>query len=114
MIKERLIRQKIVGISFLAGFLLIAGGFLWSFLSLRGLAEPFIIHWNAARGINQIGGLMDLIIMGAFGELVIIANFFIALELDVRDRFLGKLVAAATLFFAFLLFLTFRAIIAVN
>lgn len=107
-------RQKTISISFLAGLLLVVGGFLWAFLRLRGLSQPFIIHWNAARGINQIGGPADLVIMGAFGVMVVIANFFIALELDVRDRFLGKLISAATLFFAFLLFLTFRAIIAVN
>jgi hypothetical protein len=41
-------------------------------------------------------------------------NFFIALEFDARDRFLGKFTAVMTLVFATLLFIAFAAIINVN
>ena len=48
-----------------------------------------------------------------FGRKVIV-NFFLALELEARDWFLGKIVAAATLVLSVLIFIAFAAIISVN
>jgi hypothetical protein len=98
---------------------LILGGFVWAFLELRIVAASsagtsLILHFNDIDGITSVGGLGTIWFMGAFGVLVAIMNFFVALEFDARDQFLGKFLASLTLVFAVLLFIAFAAIISVN
>lgn len=87
---------------------------MWAYSALRDVQGPLIIHFNNFVGINQIGSLTVLLGVGAVGAVAVLINFFIALELEARDRFLGKLVVAATLLFSILLFISFAAIISVN
>ena len=56
----------------------------------------------------------DLLNTAIFGLVVVLVNFGIALALEERDRFLGKLIAAATAVFAILLFIGFSVIMSVN
>ena len=44
----------------------------------------------------------------------VVDNFFVALELEARDKVLGKVTAGLTLVMAILLFLGFVAILSVN
>lgn len=75
---------------------------------------PLIIHFNDLEGITAVGTPTSLAFMAALGTAVVVINSLIALELEERDRFLGKLTAAVTLVFAVLLFIAFAAIINVN
>ncbi|MEK7546685.1 MAG: hypothetical protein AAB536_00680 [Patescibacteria group bacterium] len=111
---QKILRHKTVSIAFLLSFLFIIGGWLWAYFSLRKIQQPLIVHFNNSAGINQIGGLGDLAAVSAFGIVFLILDFLISLELDERDRFLGKLTAAAGLFLAVLIFIGFAAIISVN
>ncbi len=111
---NRILRFKLVAGLGLAAILFVAGGWIWAYFTLRRIAQPLILHWNALIGINLVGGLSDLTVIGIFGLSITLVNFFIALTLEERDRFLGKLVAGATFFFGLLLFITFAAIIGVN
>ena len=69
---------------------------------------------TTSPGITAVGSPTNLVFVGFLGTVVVIMNFFIALELEARNRFLGKLVAALTLLFAVLLFIAFAVIINVN
>ena len=121
--KVRLARA--VSILSAGAFMLSLGGGLWAYFALRGAATApgamqgaggtqVILHWNDLSGITSAGGLGAVVFMAIFGVAASLLNFAIALELDARDRFLGKLVAAATFAFAVLLFIAFAAIISVN
>lgn len=99
---------------FSASFLFVVGGTIWSYLALRGIAQPLILHFNNFAGINQIGSAANLLRIGGTATIFVLLNFFLALELEDRDAFLGKLLAAATLFFGILLFIGFATIIGVN
>jgi len=108
-------RHREIALMSLAAFLFSAGGTLWCYLSLRGVANtPLILHFDDLSGITAVGGLRALTAIGILGSLFTVINFFLAVELDLRDRFLGKLIAILTLIFAILLFLAFSAIINVN
>ena len=111
----KIIRAKAVSVLCFLSFLFVLGGSLWADLALRGVANaPLILHFNDIDGITSVGSLATIIFIGLLGLAIVIMNFFIALEFDARDRFLGKFTAVLTLIFAILLFIAFAAIINVN
>jgi len=75
---------------------------------------PFILHFNDMVGITSVGDLSVIIFMGVVGIVATVMNFFISLEFEERDPFLGKVMAGATLVFAVLLFIAFASILNVN
>ena len=112
--KDKILKFRIISSIFLASFIMVLGGTLWAYFSLRGASGPVVIHFNDLTGINLIGGYSDLIMMGIAGLIFIFVNFLITLELEERDRFLGKLAAAATVLLSILIFIALAAIISVN
>ena len=111
---DKIKKYRVVSLSLLASFALTAGGFFWALCALGGTHGPVVLHFNDMQGITSIGTLGDLLWMGAIGMAIVVINFFIALDLEARNRVLGKIVAALTLAMAVLLFLAFAAIINVN
>ena len=111
---KKFIKFKAISSVFLLSFLFVAGGWLWAFFALRKISQPLIIHFNDFLGITQIGGLNDLTVVALFGVISLVLDFLIALELEERDWFLGKLAAAFGLFLGILLFIGFATIISVN
>jgi hypothetical protein len=111
---RRLAKFKAMTAGFALSFLFIAAGWLWAYIILRKINQPIILHFNNFLGITRIGNLTDLAETGIFGLLMAVINFLLAFNLEERDWFLGKLMAAATLFFGILIFIGFAAIISVN
>lgn len=114
---KKISRAKAVSVALVAALGFALGGWLWAYSSLRGAAAagtPLILHFNDISGITAVGGMASITFMGILGVAVVLLNSAIALALEERDRFLGKLAAAMTLAFAALLFLAFAAIINVN
>jgi hypothetical protein len=88
---------------------------LWAFAALEGTPSgPLILHFNDMNGITSIGSFGSIVAMGILGIVIVVIDFLVALDLEARDRVLGKIVAAMTLVMAVLLFLAFAAIIKVN
>ena len=112
---KKITKSKGVSIVSLISFAFVTAGSLWAYFALRGVANgPLILHFDDLSGITAVGSSASITFMGLFGMVVVLMNFAIALELDARDRFLGKLTAAITLIFSILLFVAFIAIINVN
>ena len=111
---KRILKFRLVGSVFLSSFLFVSAGMIWAYFALRRIVPPLIIHFNNLTGINQTGDLTDLLKVGVTGIVFVLMNFFIALELEERDIFGGKLLAAATFFVSALIFIGFAAIISVN
>ncbi len=111
----KLKKYKGVSITSLVALAFAMGGALWAYFALHRIgATPIILHFDDLSGITAVGGLGDLMLAGGAGIAIVIVNFFLALALEERDRFLGKLTAALTLLFAILLFIGFVAIMNVN
>ena len=91
-------------------------GFLWAYFRLLNIVGngPLVLHFNDMDGITNVGNLWGIVSMGVLGIAVTVVDFFIAMELEERNRFLGKMVAVASVFFAVLLFITFAAILSFN
>jgi hypothetical protein len=115
---KKIIKYRFVSLASLASLAFVVGGFFWAYGVLRSAIgphmEPLILHFNDLDGITVVGRFSDILLMGILGALMVIINFFIAMELEERDGVLGKIVATVTLVLAILLFLGFVAILNVN
>ncbi len=110
-LKEHRLVAALCGIA----FAVVLGGFIGSLAALRGAyGGPLVLHFSDLGGITDIAGIQPINFIGAFGLLVVLMNFFIAVELDRRDSFLGKFLAAFTAAFGILLFIAFAAILNAN
>lgn len=112
--KEIFLRYKELILEMGASLLLVLGGALWSWLTLRGIKEPLIIHFSSYTGINQIGSLSDLLAISVTAAIIIFLNAAVGWELEHRHKPLARMVGLTTLFLAALLFIGFVAIISVN
>jgi len=110
----KIVKFKTVSLLCLIGVVFIAGGTLWAYYALRGASGLLIVHHNNIQAINNVGRAEDVVKIGMTGLVAAILDFFIALELETRDKILGKVVAAACLFSGILIFIGFAAIISVN
>ena len=111
---KKILRFRGVSIMSLGSVALSLGGACWAIISFARLGTgPFIVHFNDMTGITS-GGIDLVVCMGILGSVITVMNFFITIELEERDPFLGKLMAGGTLIFAVLLFISFAAIINVN
>jgi hypothetical protein len=114
MIKN-ILKYRLVSLLSLASMLFVLGGSIWAYVVLLGSgSSPYILHFNDIDGITRVGGIENLVLMGILGFFIVVINFFVALELEARDKILGKVVAGLTLVMAILLFLGFVAILSVN
>jgi len=111
---KKISKYKITSGIFALSFIFVAGAMAWAYAALGKTSGLLILHFNNAVGINQIGGFRELVGAGVTGIVLVAVNFAIALELERRDWFLGKLLAAATLLLSVFLFIGFAAIISVN
>ena len=114
MIKN-IIRYRLVSVLSLASLLFVLGGAIWCIVVLVASgSSPFILHFNDIDGITVVGGIFNIIFMGLLGVFIVVMNFFVSLELEARDKVLGKIVAGTTLLMSILLFIGFVAILNVN
>lgn len=100
--------------SFAVAALFAASGWLWSWLALRDIRTPLILHFSDYTGISQIGGLAEIHGIGATGLTLVGVNFLLAVALRPRSPDWARFLAVATIFLAILLFMAMAAIISVN
>lgn len=96
----------------------IVGGAAWAFAALSAIGQPLIIRFNghagSTYGIDQVGGMRDIWGLAFLSFAILVVNTVLAVTLDRRDTFLGKLLAFGALVYGVLIFLAFTAIIRVN
>jgi amino acid permease len=108
---KKLVKFKTIGLIFLASFIVVCGGALWAYFILSAAGGALTIHFNDIAGINQLGRVSDLLLVGGTAAIIVVVNFFLTLEIAARDKFFAWLFTAATLVFAILIFIGFAAII---
>lgn len=110
---SKLLRYKWTGIAFALSITLVVAGWIWAWIRLRG-AGSITLHFSPYAGINHTGGMMDLHAFGLLGAVIITLNWLIAISLEERDWFLGKLMAFSSLVLGALIFIGFMVIMNVN
>lgn len=112
--RQKVRKYKVTSLAFLASFILVFGGTIWAYVTLHASSQPLILRFSEYAGITKIGTITDVIGFGVFGLFLVAFNFFLAINLQEREWFLGKLLTGATFFVAVLIFITISAIISVN
>jgi hypothetical protein len=100
--------------SFGASALFVLGGWLRTWLALRGIQSPLILHFSDYTGINQIGGMAQVHGLGITGAVIVGLNLLLARALQEHESRWARILAGATLFVSILLFMALAAIISVN
>ncbi|MEK7507823.1 MAG: hypothetical protein AAB602_01940 [Patescibacteria group bacterium] len=111
---DKILKSKVLSAIFLASFGFVSAAVIWAYAATKNIDGLIVVHFNNSAGISQAGTFLDLFLIGITGAVMVVVNFILALELEARDFFLGKIVAAATLFFSILIFIAFATIISVN
>lgn len=107
--KDKYLRA-IFGISFIILIFI----FLLALLKLGNVATPLIIHFDAYKGIDFLGGKAEVfgILISVFSMLLI--NAFLANFLYNRERFLSYILGFAGLGLMILILIAVSVIISVN
>ena|SRR6185437_2824310 len=112
-------KHRLTSLIGLASIFLVLGGFFWAYGMIgpgagTSLGAPLILHFNDMEGITAVGGFVDVIYMAILGLLMILIDIGAAFALEERDPVLAKVLSAAGLVLAVLLFIAFTVIINVN
>ena len=109
IVKDKYLRA-VFGISFAILIFI----FLLALLKLGGVTAPLIIHFDAYKGIDFLGGKMEVfgILISVFSMLLI--NAFLADFLYNRERFLSYIFGFAGLGLMILILIVVSVIISVN
>lgn len=105
---------RLVTLSHLLALALAAGGWLWAWLMLGNSSHSLILHFNELSHVNQRGDFSDLSGFAVFALGAIIIDYFIALELESREKFLARILTVSSVGLGLLIFIGFAAIISVN
>lgn len=108
------LEHRVASLAFMASFLMVFGGWIWTWIELKGISQPLIIHFNEYMGITKTGSFTDVSWLGVFGISAVLVNFLIALEMEKRGWFWGKFMSLANIFLATLIFIGFLVIMNVN
>ncbi|MEK7481880.1 MAG: hypothetical protein AAB464_00560 [Patescibacteria group bacterium] len=109
IVKDKYLRA-VFGISFTILIFI----FLLTLLKLKNIAFPLIIHFDAYKGIDFLGGKMEVfgILISAFSMLLI--NALLANFLYNRERFLSYILGFAGLGLMILILIAASVIISIN
>lgn len=102
--------RVVVGIS-LALHTIIAAIVLVKFLPRR---EAIVLHFDAYRGIDFVGGRIDVVGLLLSGYVMLALNFLLADFLYTRDRFFSYILAFASLLLAVLFAVAMMIVYSVN
>lgn len=84
------------------------------YLYFAGISNFFIVKIDTLRGINFLGGKMDVLGILISGALLTAINIVLSAKLYYRDKFLANLLAFFTLFLSLLILISVGVIVAIN
>jgi len=110
---ETLKRNYFIYLTMFFSLVLVITSFLNAVYQLKNITQPLIINFSDGK-INKVGNLGNIWVLGIFSLLILPIDFFLAVYLDKREKFLSKMLASAALFLAVLIFILFSVIVSVN
>ena len=94
-------------------FSLLCAG-VWVVFALSSLGQPQILRYADSMGIFKIGAVGDILMLIITGMIFTVANYFLAISLEGRNKFLSLLTSAVSIFVSALIFIAVSAMIGVN
>lgn len=87
---------------------------VWVVVSLYSSEQPQILQYASSMGIFRIGSVWDILMLIVTGMVFATANYFLAISLHERNRFLSLLTSAVSILVSALIFIAVSAMIGVN
>ncbi len=87
---------------------------IWVIFALSSSSQPQILRYADAMGIFKIGSVGDILMLIITGMIFAGANYFLAINLQGRNKFLSLLTSAVSIFICALIFIAVSAMIGVN
>lgn len=112
--KETVKKYRLASALFAFSLFLTIYASIWAYVVLGSSSQPLILHFSEFAGITKTGSGIDLVLLGVFGCLLVLANYILSVLLESRERFLARLLAGGTLLLSVLIFISVSAIISVN
>ncbi len=114
MVLLNFIKDKYLRVVGPVSFLILFLAAIIFYLSLGSTAGPLIIHFDVHKGVDFLGGWLDVfgILITAF--IILSINFFLSTFLYERERFLSYIFAFTSLLLSILILIAISVIINVN
>lgn len=87
---------------------------IWVIIALSSSNQPQIIQYANSLGIFRIGSVWDILMLVFTGIVFAVADYFLAISLCGRSRFLSLLASSVSVFICALIFIAVSAMIGVN
>lgn len=87
---------------------------VWVVFTLFSSGQPQILRYTSSSGVSRIGSAGDILMLVITGMIFAIADYFLAVSLYNRSRFLSLLASAVSIFISALIFIAVSAMIGVN
>lgn len=114
MFSYNFIKDKSLRLVFGLSFSILVFEFVFIYLKLIGADTPLVIHFDAYKGIDFIGGKTEVFgVLFSFSAMLVI-NLFLAEFLYYRERFLSYLFGFIGLWLSILILIVVSVIISVN
>ena len=109
VIKDKYLRV-VAGLSVL---LLVIAGIIF-YLGVGSITTPLVVHFDPYKGIDFLGGRMQVFGIIVAALVIILINLFLADFLDSRERFLSYIFGFASLELTILILIVISVIISLN
>ncbi len=109
-----ILKDKYLRAVFGLGLLILVVAFCFVYLKIIDVQTPLIIHFDAYKGIDFIGGKMDVFGILILALVIILINLFLADFLYQRERFLSYILGFGSLGLSVLILIAVAVIINVN
>lgn len=87
---------------------------VWVLVELFSSSQPQILQYANSLGIFRIGTVWDILMLILTVMVFVAANYFLAISLYDRSKFLSSLTSAVSLILSSLIFIAVSAMIGVN
>ena len=108
------VKNKVIGLSFLIGFLLniLLCGYLY--FQIKPQEEPFLLHYNIFLGIDLIGSWWQIYYIPILGLIILLINFIIGWLIFIKAKILCYFLVITALISQIFLIISTIFIILIN
>ncbi len=114
MILSKIIKDKYLRVIGGMSLFILLLALMIFYVTLGSTTTPLIIHFDAYKGIDLIGGRLEVFGILLLGLMITLINLFLAGFIYKRERFLSYIFAFASLGLSILILMAISVIIYVN
>jgi len=108
------LKDKILLIFSGLSLIMLVAGLILVYVNIKGLSSPLIIHINALRGVDIMGGIGSLWNILLMGTLIFVINNALASVFFLRERILSYIILTINFIISLFILINVANIIMLN